>query len=289
MEDMKTLLKRLRSGFPRKNSGLLALLLPLLVLSPVAFSQQAAKAKPAETTKAVKADSVTINMPEGMTKDQADAILNELRQIRQLLEKQQTAAVVPSPAPPPAPEKVSMSIGKGWYSIGSETAPVTMIEFADYQCPFCKAFHTATFADLKKNYVDTGKVRFVTRDLPLDFHQNALRAAEAARCAGDQGRFWEMRNALITNSTDLSQEAVERYAKALAVEMGTFAKCVDGEQHKADIQKDQADAGALQITGTPSFVIGRMKNDKVEGVKLVGAMPYATFDSKIKDLLATQP
>jgi len=289
MEYMKTLLKRLRSGFPRKHSGPLALLLPLLVLSPVAFSQRAAKTKPAETPKAVKADSVTINMPEGMSKDQADAILNELRQIRQLLEKQQTAAAVPAPAAPAPLEKVSVSLGKSWYSMGSETAPITMIEFADYQCPFCKAFHTATFADLKKNYVDTGKVRFVTRDLPLDFHQNALRAAEAARCAGDQGKFWEMRNSLITNSTDLSEDAVKRYAQALAVEMGAFAKCVDGEQHKADIQKDQADAGALQITGTPSFVIGRLKNDKVEGVKLVGAMPYATFDSKIKDLLATQP
>jgi len=77
-----------------------------------------------------------------------------------------------------------MKVGDGWYAIGRDDAPVTLVEFSDYQCPFCRKFQTDGFVQLKKNYIDTGKVRFVSRDLPLDFHDNAPRAAEAARCAG---------------------------------------------------------------------------------------------------------
>src|SRR5215471_6315867 len=150
-------------------------------------SAQDTPAKTASTSKTVKADSVTINMPEGMTRDQADAILNELKAIHQLLLTQQNvAAAKAAPAAAPASDNVQMKMASGWYSIGRDDAPVTMVEFADYQCPFCRKFHAETFAELKKNYIDTGKVRYVSRDLPLDFHPNAPGAAVAARCAGEQ-------------------------------------------------------------------------------------------------------
>jgi protein-disulfide isomerase len=242
--------------------------------------------KPAHAT---AVSPVTINMPEGMTKDQADAILNELRQIRQLLEKQQNlgAPVAAQAAPPP--QNVSMSVSKDWHSIGSNSAPVTIVEFADYQCPYCKLFHTTAFAELKKNYIDTGKVRFVSRNVPLEFHPFAMKAAVASLCAADQGKYWEMRDALISNSIDLSQPALLKYAQGLSLDMNSFQSCLDLDKHKSEIQKDQADAAALNIGGTPTFVLGRTSGDKLNGLVFVGSQPYSTFDSAIQQALKGNP
>jgi protein-disulfide isomerase len=196
----------------------------------------------AEHEAAAKADAIT--------KEQADAIVGELKQIRQLLEKQQVQlarAVVPQPGAAPAPpEKVQMNIGNGWYAIGRADAPVTLVEFADYQCPFCKKSHTDAYAELKKIYIDTGKVRFVSRDLPLEFHPLALKAAEAVRCAGDQNKYWELRDALYSN------------------------------------------AAQLQISGTPTFVLAKSAKDKLEGVRIVGAQPFSAFQAAIDGLLKTE-
>src|ERR1017187_2441884 len=123
---------------------------------------------------------------QGITRQQADEILNELRQIRQLLEKQNPKAAAPQPQ---EITRAKLNL-EGFAMLGSKDAPITMVEFTDYQCPFCQRFHLSTFSDLKKNYIDTGKVRFYSRDMPLDFHPNALRAAQAARCGGEQGQFW---------------------------------------------------------------------------------------------------
>ena len=131
---------------------------------------------------------------ETITRQQADDILNELRQIRQLLERQGATAA----EEPPAPITAKLNLA-GMNMLGSKNAPLTMVEFTDYQCPFCQRFHTTVFNDLKKNYVDTGKLRFYSRDLPLDFHSNALRAAQAARCAADQGQFWTLRDLMGAN------------------------------------------------------------------------------------------
>jgi protein-disulfide isomerase len=177
-------------------------------------------------------------------------------------------------------------MGNGWYSLGRDDAPLTLVEFSDYQCPFCGRFHTDTFADLKKNYIDTGKIRFVSRDLPLGFHPNALGAAEAARCAGEQGKFWEMRNVMISNSTDLSRDAIMKYAQALPVNMGKFRPCLEGETHKAEVMKDLADATALQISGTPTFVLGKTSKDIMSGMLIVGAQPYSAFDAAIQQMLS---
>src|SRR5262249_24712376 len=126
-----------------------------------------------------------------LTRGLADAILNELRQIRRLLERPtQQASPVTAPAASPV-EHVKVGTA-GSYSLGSSDAALTLVEFTDYQCPFCKQFHDTTFQQLKTNYIDTGRLRFVHRDLPLDFHEHALKAAQAARCAGEQDKFWPM-------------------------------------------------------------------------------------------------
>jgi protein-disulfide isomerase len=253
-------------------------------------SKSNAPPKSATASKPVKAESVTINMPEGMTRDQADAILNELKQIHQLLQNQQTAAVAAKPAAVQAAapsDKVKMSVGQGWYAMGREDAPVTMVEFTDYQCPFCRKFERDNFAELKKNYIDTGKVRFVSRDLPLEFHPNAAPAAQAVRCAGEQHKFWEMHDAIMQDTaTDLGADSILKYGDKVGLDSTAFRACVAEKRFGAAIQKDTADAGTMGISGTPSFVIAKTAPDQMDGALIVGAVPYAVFDSRIKDLLA---
>jgi protein-disulfide isomerase len=259
----------------------------IVTLAGSALSQQATASKTAGTSKSVKAESVTINMPEGMTKDQADAILSELKAIHQLLLNPPStrASAAPAPVTPPS-DKVKMSVGTGWYAMGRDDAPVTVVEFTDYQCPFCRRFEADSFAQLKKEYIDTGKVRFVSRDLPLDFHPNAPAAAMAARCAGDQHKFWEMRDAMMLDTaTDLSPDSILKYGQKTNLDMTAFRGCLSDKKYTDAIKKDTADAGTLGISGTPSFVIGKTDKNEIAGVRIVGAVPYTVFDSAIKDLL----
>jgi protein-disulfide isomerase len=259
----------------------------IVVLATAAFSQQSERGKPATTSKSVKGESVTINMPEGMTRDQADAILNELKDIHQLLKNQQTAAPAAAMQAAASSDRVKMSVGQGWYAMGREDAPVTMVEFTDYQCPFCRKFERDSFADLKKNYIDTGKIRFVSRDLPLEFHPNAAPAAQAVRCAGEQHKFWEMHDIIMQDTaSDLGTDSILKYGDKVSLDMTTFRACLAEKRFGAAIQKDIADAGTLGISGTPSFVIAKTAPDQLDGVRIVGAVPYAVFDSAIKDVLA---
>jgi len=222
------------------------------------------------------ADDATI------TRQQADDILNELRQIRQLLEKQAKQAPAPQ-AVAEQPTRAAVSL-EGANSMGSKDAPLTMVEFTDYQCPFCQRFHLTTFNDIKKSYIDTGKVRFYSRDLPLDFHANALRAAQAARCAGDQGQFWQMRDVMGINADKLEMDNLLQFAQDLKLDVAAFRGCVESEKYKSAVQKDVADAMRIGANGTPAFVIGKSAPNGVEGELVIGAMPYTVFDQKLKDL-----
>jgi protein-disulfide isomerase len=217
---------------------------------------------------------------QGITRQQADQILNELRQIRQLLEKQQAQA--------PRPQEEQATRAKlnleGFAMLGSKEAPLTIVEFTDYQCPFCQRFHTTSFAELKKNYIDTGKVRFYSRDLPLDFHPNAMRAAEAARCASDQGQFWKLRDVMGANPDKLDMDSLVADAADLKMNVNTFRACVESEKYKNAVQTDVMEAMKIGANGTPTFVIGKSTPDGVDGDLVVGAQPYPMFDQKLKEL-----
>lgn len=213
-------------------------------------------------------------------------ILSELRQIRALLEKEQQpaaqAVVAAAPGAPAAAEKAKVSTTG--FEIGNKNAPITIVEFADYQCPFCRQFHTTVFEQLKKDYIDTGKVRFVSRDLPLDFHPNAASAALAARCAGEQDRYWEMRNALITHSDNLGAATLAGYAQSVGLDLVRFNACLEKRTYSESINQDLADATSAGILGTPSFVIGPTEGRSVYGEKLIGAQSYETFERILASL-----
>ena len=218
---------------------------------------------------------------EGITRQQADDILNELRQSRQLLEKHQAKG---SGQPDPElPVRAKLNLD-GFQMLGNKNAPLTIVEFTDYQCPFCRQFHATAYVELKKNYIDTGKLRFYSRDLPLDFHANAMRAAQAARCAADQGKFWQLRDIMGANPDKLEMANLVENATGLKMDVAAFRTCVESEKYKNAIQTDVMEAMKIGATGTPAFVVGKSTADGVDGEVVVGALPYPMFDQKLKEI-----
>jgi protein-disulfide isomerase len=162
-------------------------------------------------------------------------------------------------------------------SLGSADAPVVIVEFSDFQCPFCGRFSAETFPLIKENYIDTGKVRLVYRDLPLPFHPDAQETAEAAECADDQGKFWEYHDAIFENQDSLDTTSLKQYAKDIGLNTEDFNSCLDSGKHTQEVKKDFSDAGAAGVTGTPTFFIN--------GIKVVGAQPYSVFQQIIESEL----
>jgi protein-disulfide isomerase len=216
---------------------------------------------------------------QGMSAEQAAEMLNELRQIRQLLEKQ-----VPPPPPPPPDENVNYEFPASGPAMGKSDAPLVFVEYTDFECPFCQRYHLDAFEQVKKDWVDTGKMRYYSRDFPLDFHPNARRAALAARCAGDQGKYWELRNTMIRNADKLGGDAIVGYAKGVGLDMKKFEACLNSDFYKPAIDKDIAEGNVAGVTGTPSFVVGRLDKGRLVGQRLVGAMPYAQIEAKIREV-----
>jgi protein-disulfide isomerase len=223
---------------------------------------------------------------QAITGQQADEILKELRSIRELLQKM---AQPPVPAPAQmrapaadAPARLDRVTG---YMLGRPDAPLTMVEFTDLQCPFCNRFATQTFDMLKKAWIDTGRLRYLVRDFPLDLHSQAKPAARASRCAGEQGKFWELRTDLLRNSASLSQAFIAQRAAALKLDMAAFTACAESTRFDADIAQDQKDGSAAGVEGTPTFIVGRTAPQGLDGVRIVGAQPYEAFDQKLKQLL----
>jgi protein-disulfide isomerase len=251
---------------------------PLLSVTPETLP---ASSESASTIVPVSAESTNpVQLAaEGLTREQGDAILRELRSIRELLQKQQTAK-----KPRKRPTSARVSIGDN-HSLGQADAPVTMVEFTDYQCPYCKRFHDNTFPKLREKYIDTGKLRYVSMDLPLQFHQQARPAAHAARCAGEQDKFWQMRKSLFDNSRALGKEALVSYAGDLSLDTEAFQACLDDKRHEGGINQNIQIARGAGFTGTPSFVIGKNVNGQVSGAVLIGAKSLAEFENQIQRLL----
>ena len=160
---------------------------------------------------------------------------------------------------------------------GKKDAPVTIIEFSEYQCPFCKRFIDDAYPKIIKDYVDTGKVKYVFRDFPLGFHDQAKPAAMAAECAGDQGKYWEYHDLLFKNQASLSAANYKKWAKDLKLDTTKFDACVDTNKHKAEVEKDFADGQKAGVSGTPAFFIN--------GKMISGAQPYSVFKAEIEAAL----
>ncbi|MHA7646882.1 DsbA family protein [Nitrosopumilus sp. S4] len=191
---------------------------------------------------------------------------------------------LPSEQPKP-PVKVSIDNDP---IIGDPDAPITIIEFSDFQCPFCARFHIQTLPLILEEYIDQGKVKLVFRDFPIQsIHPNALPAAVAAECANEQGKFRAMHDMLFDNQNEWSnQETVNavsifsQYATTIQLDQEKFDSCLSNGKYIDEIRKDLDDGRDYGVTGTPGFFVG---NDKLGYVELKGAQPFDSF-KKIIDV-----
>lgn len=193
---------------------------------------------------------------------------------------------------PTGPVKVSVDDDA---VLGDKNAPLTMIEFSDYECPFCKRHFTDVYPQIKKDYIDTGKVKLVFRDYIAVPSHNPLATSEAtgANCAKDQGgdsMYFKYHDEIfkrtISNGNGLAVTQLPVIAKDLGLNVATFQSCLDSNKYKDEINKDIADGQKVGVNGTPSFFIGKSNSSgTIDGTIIVGAQPYAAFKVIIDEML----
>ena len=252
--------------------GLVGILLAALMGSPLFGQQPEAEQSLKKEVEALKQGQVQIR--------------KQLEEIMQLLRARPAAAAPrPAPAVPSVRGKV-FDLGDNPV-MGESGAKLTLIEFTDYQCGFCSRHARNTAPQIKKEYVDTGKLRYAALDLPLNFHKLAFKAAEVSHCAGEQGKFWEMHDRLFENQQAL--EPWNAHAEALGLDLSGFESCLSSGKFADVIRKDMAEARKAGASGTPSFVLGLTDSEdpsKVKGLTFIrGARAYAVFKSAIEKAL----
>lgn len=170
------------------------------------------------------------------------------------------------------------------YRLGDSRANIGIVEFSDYQCPYCRGFHQELFAELKHKFVDTGVVQFIHMDLPLTMlHEQAMPAALAGVCAGEQGRFWAMHDALYKRT--LGPTTYAGLARELGLDTAKFAVCLKSRDSERAVLRDISEAVRLAIDGTPSFLIGRIEGNVLTVVELdKGAPTLEEFTRQIEAL-----
>ena len=223
------------------------------------------------------------------TTDTDDAELNEI--IAELNAKIDSAPQqAPQLAPQPTQQQTQPSSPIIQVSLdddpvlGNQDAPVTIVEFSDFQCPFCSRFYQQTLPLIKENYIQTGIVKLVYRDFPLEIHRNAVPAHIAAECADEQGKFWEYHDILFDRQSQWqgllqgsTEEKFSQYASALGMDTTSFESCLKSEEIANEVAQDFRAGAQYGSTGTPTFFIGNEDGY----IKMVGAQPYAAFEAAI--------
>ena len=219
--------------------------------------------------------------PEATTEERLDRIERELAEIKRILLRLERTRPTAQAAPP----REAIVDLAGEPALGDASAPVTLVEFTDYQCPYCARFASETLPSLKRDYLDTGKLRLVVKDLPLSMHAHAQWAAEASHCAGDQGRFWDMHDTLFTNFRQLDESLIRELGRQLGLEMPAFELCLSAGLHRESVQGDAAEARRHRITGTPTFVLGASDGDTLRGIVIRGFQSTDAMTARIDALL----
>ena len=196
--------------------------------------------------------------------------------------QQQRQVTAPQAASADAPMLSAPLLIAGEPSLGSPRAPLTILEFSDFQCPYCKRFHTEVLPQLKRHYIDRGLVRFVHKDLPLPFHPQAQPAATVARCAMEDGRFWRVYDALFARQTCLECLGPVAVAEATGIDRARLMRCLQRGKAAQVVNANRSEAQLQAIRATPTFVIGPSRGDQHLGRVIEGAMPWPEFQRQIE-------
>jgi protein-disulfide isomerase len=217
--------------------------------------------------------------------------IQELRETLRAIQKdlQEVKAMLARPPAPPSPVNQIIDLGDN-PARGDRSAKLTLVEFSDYQCPYCGQYVRATYPQIEAEYIKTGKLKSVFVDVPLEnIHKSAFKAAEAAHCAGDQGKYWEMHDRLFENQKTL--EPWNAHAEAVGLEMAAFEQCMASGKFAPEVRRDMGEARKVGVTGTPAFMLARTDpaSSKVRVLAaLRGAQPFASFKAEIDRVLAAE-
>jgi protein-disulfide isomerase len=213
-------------------------------------------------------------------------MLDQFNQLKQLI----TARTTVSPSAPQPPAILFTLPTHDETFRGSSGASVAIVEYADFECPYCGQYEHDIYPQISKDYIQTGKVKYFFRDLPLPMHPHAMIAARAARCAGEQGKYWEMNDSLFAKQNAIREADMPERAHELGLDSAKFSECLSSNRYVDDINQSAVEAQKMGIGGTPTFFVGKL--DSTGGVTnlkmIVGARPYDAFKSVIDGLLAEQ-
>jgi protein-disulfide isomerase len=260
----------------------------LLAISSFASGQEPPAPAPAIVDGQPESDLDALRREVDVLRRGQDAIWQSLEEIKALL-RQGAGAQRPTQNAQQAPPNVIIDLA-GRPIQGSAEARLAVVEFSDYQCPYCARHTRDTFTQLERNFIDNGKVRYAMLDLPLRTHPLAFKAAEAASCAAVKGKFWEMHDLLFEKQDALQPEALPGYAEQVGLDRGEFEACL--ESGKADaVKADLAQASQAGISATPTFLVGWLgPGDQLKPAEVIrGAQPYASFERVLNQLLEQGP
>jgi len=214
-----------------------------------------------------------------------EKIQKDLTEIKALLQEQSARAETPAaPMPPPS---VSLNV-HGEPFRGSAAARVAILEYSDFDCTYCAKYAAEIYPLLDHAYIQAGKVKYFFRDLPGPEHPNALFKARVARCAGDQGKFWEAHDRLFKDQRPFDGPGLVSFGEALGLERGPFNDCVTSDKYLEAIRRSSESAARIQIKGTPAFLIGTLSEDGsvLRATKVfLGAESFQAFRAVLDDLL----
>jgi len=177
------------------------------------------------------------------------------------------------------PKQVKLNLG---VTLGDDKAKIAIVEFTDYQCPFCARHSKTVLPKIKKEFIKTGKVKYIMYDFPLGFHKQAKSASVAARCAGKQEKYWEMHDAIFNSSRNLNNEFYTMTATKLKMNIATFKSCLKDNNIAKAVEANINYGESLGVTGTPKFYIGKVNGDAINQVIVIsGAQKFAAFKRAI--------
>lgn len=216
--------------------------------------------------------------------------LSELRKAQGELAKQVSELKAQLQAQDPAKKAaaVSLDLRKEKFPVyGDANASVAILEFSDFECPYCRRHQKSTVPSLREKYVNSGKVKYLFADFPLSFHSHAEPAAIAAACANRQGEFWKMHDMLFEDQGALDEQAFLKFASNLHLNDGEFKLCLKDPKIAAQVRANAQLGESVGVQGTPAFLIGRVRNGVLVDAQLVsGAQPLANFERVLDPLLS---